>query len=221
MSHYSGSIPDTLTRPNGWAERAACQGLNDVMFPDKDNRGIAAAKAICRTCPVWEECLRDALETGDNLWGVRGGLTDRERRDLAHRYASTPVELPKPRNPRRPRPTTLADAVRQRTVRTKTGHLAWNGVAHLRFQGKRYTAFQAAFIVGHGREPVGTVRRTCGEECFRADHLVDTALRDEAAKCGTTAGFWRHHRLGEQACGPCRRARAGKWHGAAVKAVAV
>lgn len=205
MSNYTGSIPDTTTRTHDWLEHAACRDRSDEMFPDNDTHGIAAAKRICRPCPVWRECLLDALTTGDTQHGIRGGLTPAERRTIAKRANTEPIELPKPRTPRQPRPTTLTEAVRLRTVRATDGHLAWNGFPHVRFQGKRYTALQAAFIVGHGREPVGHVRRTCGEECFGADHLTDQVMRDAEDRCGTRSGYLRHRARGED-CETCRRA---------------
>lgn len=207
MSHYTGSVPDTEPALT-WLANAACAGLGDTMFPGDNERDKAAAKNICRPCPVWEECLRHALATGDNQHGIRGGLTPRERRTLAKQAGTAPIPLPKPKQPREPRPTSLAEAVRRRTVRIEGGHLAWTGFEHLRFQGKRYTAFQAAFIVGHGREPEGIVRRTCDEDCFRADHLTDSVIRDAQAVCGTRDGYRLHRKRGEDACAPCKRANA-------------
>lgn len=48
----------------------------------------AAAAAICRSCPVREECLAAALrEEADQQYtfGVRGGLSARRRRRLLDR----------------------------------------------------------------------------------------------------------------------------------------
>ena len=39
------------------------------------------AKAVCRNCPVWAECLGYALER-DEAFGIWGGLSPRERRHL-------------------------------------------------------------------------------------------------------------------------------------------
>ena len=64
----------------GWASRALC------LDTDADRpfvRGAAQHKAaiICRHCPVMPECGAEAL---DNRvpFGVRGGMTERERRAL-------------------------------------------------------------------------------------------------------------------------------------------
>ncbi|MDQ4445404.1 WhiB family transcriptional regulator [Bifidobacterium longum] len=42
------------------------------------------AKQACLSCPVRAECLRQALETGEQ-YGIWGGMTPEERRDLARR----------------------------------------------------------------------------------------------------------------------------------------
>ena len=79
MNAYSGQVPDT--EPAGqWLKQAACFGREDEMFPDNNEAGIAKAKAICKPCPVRRECLADALRTGDNEHGIRGGLKPCERR---------------------------------------------------------------------------------------------------------------------------------------------
>lgn len=173
MTAYSGQVPETLRAPD-WRTSAACLGREDDMFPDNSEAGIAHAKAICGPCPVRDACLADALRTGDNHWGIRGGLKPEERRKLTKGG---------PRAPRlQARPESLADAFRARTTRTADGHLAWIGTTHIKFEGERYTAWQAAFIVGHGREPEGPVRRTCDVECFRSDHLTDAVIREAKSK---------------------------------------
>ena len=45
---------------------------------------IAEAKAVCTRCPVREACLRFALSTGQG-YGIWGGLTEDERRNLRRR----------------------------------------------------------------------------------------------------------------------------------------
>ena len=42
------------------------------------------AKQACLSRPVRAECLRQALETGEQ-YGIWGGMTPEERRDLARR----------------------------------------------------------------------------------------------------------------------------------------
>lgn len=175
MTRIPAAHPDNLEPAGQWLKRAACIGRNNEMYPDNCEAGIADAKRICEPCPVRDACLADALRTGDNQWGIRGGLKPEERRKLAKPDSPQPVKAPA-------RPGSLADAFRRRTTRIADGHLAWRGEQHIKFDGERYTAFQAAFIVGYGREPEGPVRRTCGKDCFRRDHLTDAVMRGAGAK---------------------------------------
>jgi len=66
---------------NLWMKRAACRGKMEVMFPKehKDITYIAAARALCRECPVKTPCLAYALQypTAD-MHGVWAGLTSRQ-----------------------------------------------------------------------------------------------------------------------------------------------
>lgn len=209
--NHSRYSPDIHVAPPTWHQEAACLGRADEMFPDNHEAGITQAKRICSPCPVWRECLEDALRRGDNQHGIRGGLKPEERRKLAKERAnpgSTVTTLAKPKRPSLPPPKTLAEAFARRTGRADDGHVLFHGGQYMKFQGAKYTALQAAFIVGHGREPEGPVRRTCGAECFRADHLTDGVIRDSEALCGTRAGYRRHKKHGEVACTPCRKANA-------------
>jgi hypothetical protein len=65
----------------GWAEKAACGNTGDLLFV----KGAAQNKIAigCGGCAVQAACLRDAIETGD-VWGIRGGLTERRRRALVN-----------------------------------------------------------------------------------------------------------------------------------------
>lgn len=212
MNAYTGAFPDTLTRTGQWAKQAACIGNANAMHPDNDEREIGAAKAICAGCPVARDCFWDAVATGDMQHGIRAGLRASERRAVVkelERRAAKPeaLQLPQPETPRQPRPTTLAEAVIRRITRTDDGHARWQGIAHIQYRGQRYTALQAVFTVGHGREPQGLVRRTCSNaNCVRADHLTDEVIRESDARCGTRDGYRWHRRRGEDACRPCKRA---------------
>lgn len=62
-----------------WPMRAKCRGMNDALFPEgKDQK---RAKAVCTGCTVRALCLADALDNRIE-WGVWGGMTERERRQL-------------------------------------------------------------------------------------------------------------------------------------------
>ncbi len=45
---------------------------------------IAAAKAVCRSCPVLVQCRHHAL-TAEEPFGVWGGMDERERREAVAR----------------------------------------------------------------------------------------------------------------------------------------
>lgn len=75
----------------GWRSEAACLGLEpELFFPAKsyENANIkidreAAAKAICETCSVRQQCLEVALADKEQFTGsVWGGLNAEERREL-------------------------------------------------------------------------------------------------------------------------------------------
>ena len=70
-----------------WWDLAACRGQDATPFfapsyferrADKLARE-AVAKSICLRCPVRDDCLEHALETGDPH-GVWGGMNEAERR---------------------------------------------------------------------------------------------------------------------------------------------
>jgi WhiB family redox-sensing transcriptional regulator len=75
-----------------WRHNAGCRSEEapDLFFPI-GNTGpallqIEEAKAVCRRCPVNEQCLQWALESGQDS-GVWGGLSEDERRALKRRAA--------------------------------------------------------------------------------------------------------------------------------------
>jgi WhiB family redox-sensing transcriptional regulator len=77
--------------PMDWRHRAICRDEDPELFFPVGNSGpallqIAEAKAVCERCPVMNECLNWALETGQDA-GVWGGLSEDERRSLKRRRA--------------------------------------------------------------------------------------------------------------------------------------
>ena len=71
-------------RLDGWRDRAECRDdpIPDLWFvPPGDRHGIAAAKAICRRCPVAAECLAEAM-ADPSIVGVWGGTSEVERAKL-------------------------------------------------------------------------------------------------------------------------------------------
>ena len=77
-----------------WMSRGACQQADPGLFfpvtteTTSAARQVAAAKVVCRLCPVRDNCLSYALETKPE--GIWGGTTTGERR-AARRSAVRPV----------------------------------------------------------------------------------------------------------------------------------
>lgn len=210
MNRHTGAVPD-------WRTRAACRadGISpDAMFPDSDKERLKAARIICAACPVSRFCLRDAINSGDNQWGIRGGLTPEERRavkkELDRRDKATKEEQPStpaaaaPKPPARKTYTDLRSLFDDNTKRIIHGHLAWTGPTKPSFKGRAYNPKQIAYLLDRGRTPVGRVLTTCSlSGCVLPAHIADD---EERMQCGTRPGYLRHRRLGETACDPCRQA---------------
>lgn len=68
----------------GWMKRGACKSPDVptwVFFPGRGSREtLEAARAICATCAVADDCLTYALR--NNAIGVWGGTTEKERRTM-------------------------------------------------------------------------------------------------------------------------------------------
>jgi WhiB family redox-sensing transcriptional regulator len=81
-----------------WQESAACRELPTEMFfytdgergPRRKNRENAA-KAICASCPVLQECRKQAL-TLSEPYGIWGGLTEEDRLAILNRNEKTASE---------------------------------------------------------------------------------------------------------------------------------
>jgi WhiB family transcriptional regulator, redox-sensing transcriptional regulator len=81
-------LPKPVAHEWDWQLKGSCQGLNSSVFfhPDGErgsarSRRADRAKAICQHCPVLEQCRRYALAAREP-YGVWGGLTEEERREL-------------------------------------------------------------------------------------------------------------------------------------------
>ena len=70
-----------------WVDDALCAQTDpEIFFPAKGMASKAAVQ-VCRACPVQTPCLSEALD-GEPTWGMRGGLTPRQRsREQARRAA--------------------------------------------------------------------------------------------------------------------------------------
>lgn len=170
-----------------WRHQAVCREEDPELFFPKGYDGpwaliIEQAKAVCRRCPVIDECGQWALETGQES-GVWGGLSEDERHAVKRgrrRHAE--------RGPERDpglvfsKTATLADACRElydRYTNLVDGHLVWiaskDGV---RIQGRDRTYMQIGFQAGHGRWPDGKVQRHCDvDRCIAPECLTDNPMR--------------------------------------------
>jgi WhiB family redox-sensing transcriptional regulator len=71
----------SLVNHEEWTDAALCAEVGgDAWFPEQGMLPTYA-KSICAQCPVRLDCLAYALRTRQ-AYGVWGGLTERERRDL-------------------------------------------------------------------------------------------------------------------------------------------
>ena len=77
-----------------WRHEAACAGRDpELFFPDSAapaaaRAQIAAAKQVCRRCPVTMTCLSWALASGQQA-GIWGGTTEQERHRLSRRLRAS------------------------------------------------------------------------------------------------------------------------------------
>ncbi|MBG7697588.1 WhiB family transcriptional regulator [Streptomyces sp. MC1] len=65
-----------------WLERAACRNCDtDLFFPisleGPGRRQADRAKAVCRACPVRQQCADWAIDTGQK-YGIWGGMDEAE-----------------------------------------------------------------------------------------------------------------------------------------------
>jgi hypothetical protein len=112
------------------------------------------------------------------------------RAHVSHKTVSAArniLDIPKCRPGTKPQ-LSLERAFADRTRATAGGHMEWAGQYDgpcpvFRFNGRRYTAYRAAFVVGHGREPVGFVKTGCEREgCVAPAHVEDRPMREKNRK---------------------------------------
>lgn len=94
VSHYRVLLGVGRTAPQSvriatsepWMAEAACRTVDPELFypPPGQNGVVAAAKSICRSCPVQLDCLRFAVDNREPH-GIWGGLSANERRRLRNK----------------------------------------------------------------------------------------------------------------------------------------
>lgn len=91
--YYTAPVP----QPTADFALGACRDYpTEMFFPRRgDWQSMIAAKKICATCSITEACLQFALESNE-IYGVWGGMSGRERRQEASRRRRIPVEVSQP-----------------------------------------------------------------------------------------------------------------------------
>jgi len=87
---------DLATTDRSWQMKGLCRGNHSYLFfppssverKEERERRESKAKAICAVCPVTEGCLDFALEIREP-YGIWGGLTETERRQVLARRVAT------------------------------------------------------------------------------------------------------------------------------------
>ena len=74
-----GNHSVTAVQSEDWGTLANCRGMGDALFPEAVDQ--KRARGVCMGCPVRFDCLAEALDNRIE-WGVWGGMTERERRQL-------------------------------------------------------------------------------------------------------------------------------------------
>ena len=64
-----------------WQEKAVCPSIDPHIFYPETAEEAAAAKRVCFSCDVREQCLRYALEN-DEWHGIWGGKTVSQRKSI-------------------------------------------------------------------------------------------------------------------------------------------
>ena len=85
-------MPPEAAVATSWMDRGACQSAEAELFFPVSAAGpaaaqVAAAKAVCRGCPVRAECLDYAMRTAQDH-GIWGGTTEDERRQARRGQAA-------------------------------------------------------------------------------------------------------------------------------------
>lgn len=83
-------LPLPIMESYEWQYDGVCRKVNsDAFFSPDAERGMRrqcredAAKALCARCPVIDRCRAHALAVQEP-YGVWGGLSESERKDLLH-----------------------------------------------------------------------------------------------------------------------------------------
>ena len=80
-----------IVAPPTWAASALCAQTDpELFFPEKGG-STREAKALCRRCPVRDDCLDYAL-AHDARFGIWGGTSERDRRRMKRPAGQPPAD---------------------------------------------------------------------------------------------------------------------------------
>jgi WhiB family transcriptional regulator, redox-sensing transcriptional regulator len=79
-------LPQNVSPPDHWQERASCYGLDPEIFFPTTEEEAGLALAYCSVCTVRDVCLAWAIRNGER-YGVWGGTTEQIRRRLIRHVA--------------------------------------------------------------------------------------------------------------------------------------
>ena len=68
-----------------WTENALCKGVKHIDYFSDEIREVKNAKIMCTNCQVASDCLAQAIKN-EEIYGVWGGLSQRERRKYHRLY---------------------------------------------------------------------------------------------------------------------------------------
>lgn len=188
MTRIPAAFPDNLEPAVDWRKSAACRTEDPDLFFPLGSTGIwltviEEAKAICRRCSVTDQCLRWALETGEEH-GVYGGLSEGERRSLK-RHAARPISVDDYTGTgptRTPIAGRTFEQIWDDCTQPDGEHVRWVGPRTVHHPAGAITPNRLAFFLDRGHWPEGDVKRTCGVRgCVRPAHLADRTERAEEA----------------------------------------
>ena len=81
-------LPEIVAPPR-WMKDARCASAEydpDDWFPQQGEPDYEEKKkralSVCRRCPVQVQCLRHAMKTETEIWGIRGNRTQHSRARL-------------------------------------------------------------------------------------------------------------------------------------------
>jgi WhiB family redox-sensing transcriptional regulator len=86
-------LQDLLVRP-AWHSGAACRSTGVAKFFPPEGGSLSAARSVCESCVVTEECLSYALSR-PSLKGVWAGTSERRRQALRKRSLAVALDINK------------------------------------------------------------------------------------------------------------------------------